>query len=148
MRIVTQVIREEMFTFTPEGEEQEVHIRSGKLRQYLLAAAMHKVIDLTFPDQTLDEIIEQHGLEEPRMASMNAIDAAEPVIVGLWPGGTHILIDGGHRRWWWAKQGINTIRGWAVPMEIWRGFIFDPADMPGLVKHHKNGTMLPQRRKP
>jgi hypothetical protein len=146
MIIVSQLVQEEMFTFTPEGEEAEVHIRSGELRKWLLANAMDKVIPLTFPEQTLDEIIKQHGLEAPRMKSMTFKEAKEPVIVGLWPGGTHVLIDGGHRRWFWAKRGKFTIPGWAVPYEVWRSFQFDVASMT-VVKHHKDGALLPQRRK-
>lgn len=145
MRIEVQTVREETFTFTPNNGEPEVTLRSGQLRQWLLANAMHKVIDLTFPEQTLDEIIEQHGLEAPRMASMTLLEASEPVIVGLWPGGTHILIDGGHRRWFWAKRGVNAIKGWAVPEEIWRMFVFDPADFPGMVMHLPDGSLLPHR---
>lgn len=93
MRIVTEVRHEETFTFTPDGEPP-VTIRSGKLREWLLANAMHKVIEITFPEQTLDEIVQQHGLEQPRLDSMTLLEASEPVIVGLWPGGTHVLIDG------------------------------------------------------
>jgi len=147
MQIVVQTIAEETFTFTPNNGEPPVTLRSGKLRQWLLENARHKVIDLTFPEQTLDEIIEQHGLEAPRMASMTALEAAEPVIVGLWPGGTHILIDGGHRRWFWAKQGINTIKGWAVPPEVWLAFELRPEDLQGAVYHHNDGSLLPHRRK-
>lgn len=72
MRIVTEVRHEETFTFTPDGEPP-VTIRSGKLREWLLANAMHKVIEITFPEQTLDEIVQQHGLEQPRLDSMTLL---------------------------------------------------------------------------
>jgi hypothetical protein len=145
MIVEATVVKEETYTFTPEGGEP-VSIFSGKLRKWLLGKAMDKVIDLTFPIQTLEEIIEQHGLEEPRMRSMTWKEAKEPVIVGLWSGGSHILIDGGHRRWFWAKRGKNVLRGWAVPFELWNTFTFDPSDFM-VIKHHADGSMLPQRRK-
>lgn len=144
MRIVTEVRHEETFTFTPDGEPP-VTIRSGKLREWLLANAMHKVIELTFPEQTLEEIVQQHGLEQPRLDSMTLLEASEPVIVGLWPGGTHILIDGGHRRYFWAKQGVTKLKGWVVPTEIWMQFLFNP-NAPGVIAHHADGSLLPQRR--
>lgn len=146
MRVVIERVHEETFTFTPNDGTPEVTIRSGRLREWLLARAMHKVIELTFPEQTLEEIVEQHGLEAPRMASMTEAEALEPVIVGLWPGGTHILIDGGHRRWYWAKRGVNVLKGWAVPKEAWEAFIFDPGDSP-FAFHLPDGTLLPHRRK-
>lgn len=137
--------REETFTFTPNDGGAEITIRSGELRRWLLARAMDKVIELTFPDEPLDEIIERHGLEQPRMESMTEAEAQEPVIVGLWPSGTHVLIDGGHRRWYWASRGINVIRGWAVPEQVWRVFEFDPSDVV-LAHHHRDGSLLPHRR--
>ena len=147
MRLVTQVVQEETYTFTPDDGDKEVHIRSGRLREWLLENARHKVIELTFPEQTLDEIVEVHGLEAPRLASMTEAEASEPVIVGLWPGGTHILIDGGHRRWYWASRGKNILQGWAVPFEVWSGFTFELSD-PALITHSLDGASLPQRRKP
>lgn len=144
MKIEMALVREETYTFTPNDGDEPVHIFSGQLRQWLLEKAMDKVIELTFPDQTLDEIILQHGLEEPRMQSMTEVEASEPVIVGLWPGGTHVLIDGGHRRWYWAKRGVNVIRGWAVPYEIWSQYQFDPATL--VAYHRQDGAELPQRK--
>lgn len=143
--IVQGLIQEETYTFTPDDGTEEIHILSGQLRQWLLTRAMDKVIDLHFPpEQTLDDLVRQHGLEEPRMASMTEEEAKEPVIVGIYPSGTHILIDGGHRRWFWAKRGIHTLRGWAVPTIIWQQFTFQQGDF--VAKHHRDGSMLPQRR--
>jgi hypothetical protein len=68
------------------------------------------------------------------------------VIVGLWPSGYHVLIDGGHRRWFWAKRGIHTMRGWAVPEVVWREFLFDPNDFL-TVRHYSDGALLPQRQR-
>lgn len=141
-----EVVREETFSFTPVGAELPFHILSGRLRELLLATAMDRVIDLTFPEQTLDEIIALHGLEAPRMKSLTYAEAREPVIVGMMPDGTNILIDGGHRRWFWAKRRKNKIRGWAVPYEIWMDFLFDP-NGPMTIAHHASGEMLPQRNK-
>jgi hypothetical protein len=92
------------------------------------------------------EQVEQHGLEQPRIDSMTLLEANEPVIVGLWPGGTHILIDGGHRRYFWAARNVVKLKGWAVPFEIWSQFIFDPTAA-GVIAHHADGSLLPQRRK-
>lgn len=144
--LATSLIQEETFTFTPEGEEEEVHILSGQLRQWLLANAMDKVINLTFPKEPLEDIVKRHGLEEARMKSMTFKEAKEPVIVGLWPSGCHVLIDGGHRRYFWAKRGKNTIRGWAVPETVWRNFQIDLKDMGQFARVHRDGSMLPQRR--
>lgn len=146
MRIVSEVRREETYTFTPNDGTDPVTIRSGKLREWLLANAKHKVIELTFPEEPLDEIIHKHGLEQPRIDSMTILEASEPVIVGLWPGGTHILIDGGHRRYFWAARNVVKLKGWAVPPEIWTQFILD-LNQPGLIAHYEDGSLLPQRRK-
>lgn len=145
MRLVIERVQEETFSFTPGGAEAAIHIRSGRLREWLLANAMDKVINLTFPEQTLDEIVTMHGLEEPRLRSMTKREAREPVIVGICGDGTNILIDGGHRRWFWAKRGIHTIKGWALPEVVWEAFRFDPNDFL-VISHHADGSMLPQRR--
>ena len=139
-----KLVGEETFSFTSPGEPV-INILSGRLRTWLLEKAMDKVIDLTFPEQPLDEIVQMHGLEAPRMKSMTLFEAQEPVIVGLQPTGTHILIDGGHRRWFWAARGQNVIRGWAVPTEVWSSFTFNPDDCVW-AKHHADGSLLPQRR--
>jgi hypothetical protein len=147
MLILSVNVREEVYSFTPNDGTEEIHILSGKLREWLHANAKHKLIDLHFPtDETEEQLIERHGLEQPRMDSMTIFEANEPVIVGIHPSGTHILIDGAHRRWFWWKQGINTIRGWAVPMTVWETFTFNPKDMPEML-HHRDGSLLPQRRK-
>lgn len=141
-----QLVREEVFTFTGE-DGTEIHVRSGALRLFLKEYAAHKIIELTFPaDETMESIINRHGVELDRLNSMTAPEAAQPVIVGLCNGGTHILIDGAHRRAYWAKRGIHKLQGWAVPEEIWRSF---PLDAPGIipVQHHKDGKLLPQRMK-
>lgn len=145
MRLQVTIETTETYTFSPNDGSPDIHILSGELRDWLHAHALHKVIDLHFPPQSLDEIVTAHGLEPDRMRSMTRKEAKEPVIVGLHPSGTHILIDGGHRRWYWAKRGSNTLRGWAVPEEVWRSFEYDPATMPGI--HGQDGSLLPQRRK-
>jgi hypothetical protein len=146
MRVTTQLVREETFSFTPNTGEPEIHIRSGQLREWLLRHARDRVIDLTFPDtDTLDGLVARHGLEEPRLRSMTVLEAGEPVIVGMCADGTSILIDGGHRRWFWAKRGVHTIKGWALPEEVWRAFSFDPTS-PMVINHHADGSLLPQRR--
>lgn len=143
--ILFQRVQEETFRFTPEGEGEEITIRSGALRKWLLENAMDKVIDLTFPaDETLESIIARHGLEPARMASMTRKEAKEPVIVCLWPGGTHVLVDGGHRRWFWAARGRHTIKGWAVPEAVWRHFLFDDKSV-FVLRHDPTGMALPHR---
>lgn len=145
MILLTTITTTETYTFYPNDGSPEINLLSGELRKWLHEKAMNKVIDLHFPEQSLDDIVTAHGLEVDRMASMTEAEALEPVIVGLYPSGVHILIDGGHRRWYWAKRGRNVLRGWAVPEEVWRAFEFDPRTMPGL--HGQDGSMLPQRRK-
>lgn len=136
---------EEVYTFAPDDGEEEVHIFSGRLRKRLLEHARDQVISLIFPEQTLEQLIAHHGLEQPRLDSMTEEEANEPVIVGLYPTGTHILIDGNHRRAFWAARGRHTIDGWAVPYEVWTHFQFNPEDLVG-VHHFNDGTLLPQRR--
>lgn len=144
LSVVTVITSEETYTFYPDDGSPEIHILSGRLREWLNANAMNRLMDLVFPHQELKDIEELHGLEAPRMKSMTEAEALEPVIVGDYPGGVHILIDGGHRRWYWANRGRNTLRGWRVPYEVWSDFIFDPATTLGL--HHMDASLLPQRR--
>lgn len=147
MRLVSRAVREESFCFTPNNGELPIHIRSGRLREWLHENHMDRIIDITFPDETLASIVDRHGLERPRLRSMTKVEAREPVIVGVWPGdGSHILIDGGHRRWYWAKRGQHKLRGWAVPYELWSLFIFDPEGA-DVIKFHKTGELLPQRQR-
>lgn len=143
------IVRLEAFTFTPQDGE-EVHILSGMLRQFLLEYARHRVIDLTFPEETQDEIYTRHGIEPSRMATLTEAEAQEPVIIAIFPGNSHILVDGGHRRAYWAARGINTIKGWAVPEVIWRQFLFDPSDPGSLGAAHifnADPGLLPHRRR-
>ena len=135
----------EVFSFTPDGES-EIHILAGQLRLCLLENARHKVMTLVFPEQTEEEMVLRQGLEAARMASMTILEASEPVIVGLWPGGTNILIDGAHRRWFCAQRGITMIKGWVVSEEIWRQFVLTDEDMASSF-HMRDGSLLPQRRK-
>lgn len=143
---ILSITRHETFTFTPDDGTPAITIYSGELRKWLHAAVPDKVIDLHFPpNETEAELIGQHGLEAPRMASMTEEEAKEPVIIGLCEGGTHILIDGGHRRWFWSKRGVNTLRGWAVPEAIWRTFLATPEDLLHSY-HHPDGSLLPHRQ--
>lgn len=147
-RLVTALLQEETFSWTPEGEGTEFHIRSGELRRMLHEKAMDKLTTLHFPpEETLEELIRQHGLEQPRIESMTEEEAKDPVIVGIMPSGSHILIDGGHRRYFWAKRGIHTLRGWAVPQAIWSLFQFELGDFGITAIHHRDGSLLPQRRR-
>lgn len=138
-------VQEETFRFTPNDGAAEVVVRSGLLRQWLLASAMDKVGDLHFPaDETLESIIDRHGLEPARMASMKRREAKEPVIVLIWPSGTHVLCDGGHRRWFWASRGKHTLKGWAVPEAVWRNFILDERSV-FVLRTDPTGMALPHR---
>lgn len=147
MRFVTELVQEETYTFTPNDGTAEIHILSGRLRKWLLAHAMHKVGKLIFPQQSLREIEEIHGLERSRMKSLTAMEAEEPVIVGCWHDGTNILIDGGHRRWYWAKRNRHELNGWLVPFSVWSEYMFDPT-APGVISHNLDAATLPHRRKP
>ena len=146
MFITGNTIREEVFTFTPADGTPEINLLSGQLRSFLLTTLSDRTMDLTFPQQTTEELIAQHGLEPARMASMTEQEAQEPVIVGLWRDGTHTLIDGAHRRWFWASRGVSVLQGWVVPEVVWRAFEFDP-NHPSIVANFEDGTLLPQRLK-
>lgn len=148
MRLVLQRV-EEVFTFTsPDGS---IHIRSGQLRKFLHEHAMHKLTELTFPEEPLNAMFARHGIEADRLASMTEEEAKEPVIVGILDaegsdGATHILIDGNHRVVWWAQRGVHVLRGWAVPQKVWSAFYFDPT-APNIIRNDADGRNLPQRRK-
>lgn len=121
-----QLTQEEVYLFDRGGDIPVLCIRSGALRAWLRSNFKDQVCDITFPaDETLDSIITRHGLEATRMASMTEQEAKEPVIVGAWDDGTHLLIDGGHRRWFWAKRGCHVLKGWTVPEACWRMFVLD-----------------------
>lgn len=144
MEIVTQIVREETYSFTPNDGSHEVFIRSGALREWLLKNAMDKVIDVTFPVEPIEQIYERHGVEPARMKTMTLLEAGEPLILGEW-GRTHILIDGGHRRAFWALRGTHNLRGWCVPRVVWEQFTFDPRnttilhwDNTGMSALHRN----------
>lgn len=142
--LVSRVVREETYSFTMPGKPT-IHIRSGYLRELLHRAAMDKIVELTFPKQTDQELIDGLGLEQARMASMTMLEASDPVIVGELPNGTHMVIDGAHRRWFWHKRGVQKLRGWIIPEDVWSQFTFDPTG-PGVIKYHDTGESLPQRR--
>lgn len=146
MYMELEVVTEEVFSFTPSDGTEELHIHSGRLRCWLLANAMDKVGDLVFPEQPLEWIVKHHGLEQPRIDSMTIFEAVEPIVVGICAGGTNILIDGAHRRHYWAAQGKHVMKGWAVPEHIWRQFVFKLEDYVHAY-HPRDGSLLPQRRK-
>lgn len=151
MKIQIEVRVMETFSFTPEGgSEGEIHILSGLLREYLLANAIPLVQVIQFPDtDTPGELIARHGIEAPRMASMTASEAIEPVIVGELGDGSHILIDGAHRRLFWALRGNHRLLGWIVPEYVWREFTYDPAKLAAIGAFQaETGEFLPQRRNP
>lgn len=141
-----RVVREETYTFTPDNGEPEVHIRSGRLRKVLRATAMDMVQLLVFPSDSLEHMVEHNGVELDRIASMTPTEAEDPVIVGLWSDKTHILIDGAHRRYYWALEGVYALKGWVLPYDVWMRFTFDPND-PAILVHHDDGAQLPHRRR-
>ena len=126
----TQLIRDETYTWTPADGSPELHIRSGALTRWLHEHAKQKIIELTFPEDTLEGIIARHGVDVQRALRLTDEAAAVPVVVAMLEteyAGTHLLLDGAHRRYYWAERKVNVLRGWAVPEVIWRQFIFDPA---------------------
>lgn len=126
----TQLVRDESYTFTPNDGSPEIHIRSGALTRWLHEHAQSKIIELTFPDDTLEGIIARHGVDVQRALRLTDEAAAQPVVVACFEteyAGTHLLLDGAHRRYYWAERKVNVLRSWAVPEAIWRHFIFDPA---------------------
>lgn len=145
MRVISSLVREESFTWTPlEGEGFTIAVTS--LTQAIQSLP---VIRLSFPEQTLDELIEQHGLEKERMASMTLAEAMTPVVViehGFKQGKrSHILADGGHRRAFFVMNGLgNSLPGRVVPEDIWRMFVIDPS-APGVFIGDQ--SLLPQRQK-
>lgn len=145
MKIDTQIVREETFSFVPHDGSGEVFIRSGALREWLLKNAMSKVIELTFPSEPIADLYTRHGIEPARMSTMNLIEASEPVIVGEWDH-THILIDGAHRRAFWALRGVNVLRGWSVPRALWEHYRFDPART-AILAWDESGMSAPHRNK-
>ena len=145
MQIVSHIVREETYSFTPNDGAAEVHIRSGELRKWLLNNAMDKVIELTFPVEPIEKLYERHGVEPARMKTMNLLEAGEPVIVGEWDR-THILIDGAHRRAFWALRGVFVLKGWSVPRAVWEQFMFDPADV-AVLHWDETGMSAPHRNK-
>lgn len=148
MPIIIQAITHETYSFTPNDGGQEIHILSGLLRQMLLEEALDLVQWLEFPaTETEQEMIERHGLEANRIASMTELEACEPLVLGQWGDGSHILIDGGHRRLFWARRGVHRLRGWNVPEYVWREFTYDPQDLAKFgAMQFDTGELLPQRR--
>lgn len=141
-----ELVREETFCYSAPGEP-DVNIRSGALRQWLLANAMDKLGDIQFPaDETLDSMIARHGLEADRLASMTSEEAEDPVVVADWEDGTHVLVDGAHRRAFWAQRGRHELKGWMVPRALWEQFVYDPS-APNVLYQADDGSLLPQRRK-
>lgn len=128
-----KLVRDETYTFTPNDGSPEIHIRSGQLVRMLHEHALQKVIDLTFPAESLESIVARNGVNVARADALTEEAASVPVVVGLWHDGAGVLMDGAHRRYYWAKRGINVLRGWAVPYALWSTFIFDPAQVAGIV---------------
>lgn len=116
------LIHEETFTFTP-AEGEPLHIYSGRLRAHLLASNAQK-FRVDFPVELREHIVEAHGVDVARANRLTSEQAAEPVIIGIWPEGTHILIDGAHRRYYWA---LHSLAAFVVPHVLWSRFTFDPS---------------------
>jgi hypothetical protein len=137
------VVVEETYSFKPD-DGPGVFIRSGALATWLNAKAQDMLMEITFPEQPLNELIDAHGLEPERLASMTESEALAPIVVVDWPGGSHVLVDGGHRRYFWAARGKRTLIGWIVPYDIWSLFIFDPNALVHSV-YCEDASLLPQR---
>jgi hypothetical protein len=134
----------EVYTFTPDDGSPAIHIRSGVLTQTL--ARVHYATELVaFPPEDEAHIIARHGIEEARMATMTEEDAQLPLVVGLIGDARHILIDGAHRRLFWARRGVDSLQAWVVPEAYWRLFTFSMDD-PTIIAVDESGLSLPQRR--
>lgn len=125
------LIHEETFTFTP-ADGEPVHIYSGRLRAHLLASNAQK-FRVDFPVELREHIVEQHGVDVARANRLTPEQAAEPVIIGIWPEGTHVLIDGAHRRYYWASRGNHSLPAWVVGHDLWSRFTFDPSKIAGVM---------------
>lgn len=141
---MTILILDEMYTFTPDDGSGEIHIRSGALRRELLATSLDLVHAIEIGEQTMDDIIERYGVDMKRVAAMSVAEAAEPVIIALRGEGA-FMIDGAHRRAYWAQKGIHTLRGWLLPEEAWRNYVVTAED-PGILAMGIDASLLPQRR--
>jgi hypothetical protein len=86
---------------------------------------VYKRQDVVFPEESTEVMMDRHGVEQDRLDSMTEAEALEPVIVGQWHDGTSILIDGNHRRVYWAQRGKHELEGWLLPERVWRMFAFD-----------------------
>ena len=140
------MVADEMYTFTPSDGWGEIHILSSALRREILAHPelfVPEIIEL--PEQAMDEIFVKYGIEKQRLESMTAIEAIEAVIVGIWPDGTAIMIDGAHRRAYWAARGNHRMHAHVLPEHVWRQYVFSP-DAPGIVSIGIDGSLLKQRR--
>ena len=135
--LLTAVVRDETYSFTPDDGSPEIHIWSGRLVRWLHENALDKVIDLTFPQESLQDILARNGVCVNRADALTPEQLAAPVVVGLYHDGSGILIDGAHRRYRHARQGNHVLRGWAVPPEIWQLFTFNLEDVIGVI-HDRN----------
>ena len=122
---VKMLVRDESYTFYPNDGTPPVHILSGRLTRWLHENRWSELQLLQFPEETLSSIIARNGVDLARVAKLTNAQAQQPVVVGCWADGTNILIDGAHRRYYWAARGITALTGWAVPEEEWRAFVFD-----------------------
>lgn len=140
MRIVTTVVREECFTWTPEvGEGFTIAVTS-----LLAMVKPYPPRTMHFPDESLETIIAAHGVELPRLETMNILEATQPVLV-IEHGKGHLLADGAHRRAYFVKHGMgNSMLGWMIPEVIWREFIVDKDDPAYMMR---DSSLLPQRQK-
>lgn len=129
---LSAVVTDETYTFTPSSGP-EINIYSGRLARYLNERHLQYVRTLQFPEQSLPEIVRLCGVDVKRVKALTEEQVKQPIIVGLCQNGEPMLIDGAHRRYYWAERGVHALSGWLLPYQLWSAYSFDPAQITGIV---------------
>lgn len=99
------------------------HVDVGGLRE---ACQKHApgTIEVTLSQEAIDEMLKT--AEQPRIDRLRDVPVADfpPIIVLVFDDdNTHAVASGNHRCISAWQRGQQTVRGWAVPQQVWEHFL-------------------------
>lgn len=122
-------LREVCFSWDDPDDGSHLTFATDRLNTYL-ESTKHDVDWLAVDREFAAGMPELRGLEQHRLIPLLENPKTwGPVTLCLMPDGTGLTIDGNHRYYCAYALGMEILKVWLVPMEIWGRFLIDMAGL-------------------
>jgi hypothetical protein len=125
----------EIFTHVDHLEREIRHFNATDLYRDILAGKVnYSVFVVPFTGSDYLRIVNDNGVEEPRVDRLTYNICRRPILVAQFPQGEHVLIDGNHRVVRRFREGLNYCTAFFVEHPAWSKYL---VTMPRLVERLK-----------